>query len=318
MQTSNQAALKLLGKLALVLLLGCLTVAVITLCALGGKPGFEDTYESVVQRKYEKLKNIEGPKIVIIGGSNAAFGINTPLLEQATGYPVANMGMHAGFGKLFMTEVAKDHIGEGDIVILAYEYRVNSDDFEELGDVDLIMTGIDNKLEMYRTIPLKSFPLILGNVLPYLQNKLHKDYAETGIYSSASFDEQGNLILKREKVIMNYDNPEGSVQGWRMSNPEDKQEYLKEFREFVEARGASVYFSAPVLLDKAYAGTSEQLQTYTAELVAATGIPAISNPKDYLFPLEDMFDTEYHCNDNGERKRTELLINDLRTHGIIN
>jgi len=317
MQTSNKSPWKLLGKLVLVLVLGCLTVAVITLCALGGKPGFADTYESVIQRKYEKLKSIEGPKIVIIGGSNAAFGIDAPLMEQETGYPVANMGMHAGFGKLFMTEVAKDHIGEGDIVILAYEYRVNSDDFEELGDVELIMTGIDNKLEMYRAIPLKSLPLILGNVLPHLQHKLHKDYTETGIYSSASFDEQGNLILKREKVIMDYDNPEGSVQGWRMSNPDDKQEYLKKFREFVEGRGASVYFSAPVLLDKAYVGTIEQLHTYTAELVAATGIPSISDPEDYLFPLEDMFDTVYHCNENGERRRTELLINDLREAGIV-
>jgi len=317
MQTSNKSPWKLLGKLVLVLVLGCLTVAVITLCALGGKPGFADTYESVIQRKYEKLKSIEGPKIVIIGGSNAAFGIDAPLMEQETGYPVANMGMHAGFGKLFMTEVAKDHIGEGDIVILAYEYRVNSEDFEELGDVDLIMTGIDNKLEMYRAIPLKSLPLILGNVLPHLQHKLHKDYTETGIYSSASFDEQGNLILKREKVIMDYDNPEGSVQGWRMSNPDDKQEYLKKFREFVEGRGASVYFSAPVLLDKAYVGTIEQLHTYTAELVAATGIPSISDPEDYLFPLEDMFDTVYHCNENGERRRTELLINDLREAGIV-
>ena len=317
MQTSNKSAMKLLKKLALVLLLGCLTVAAITICTLGGKPGFDDTYQSAIQRKYDHLKSIDGPKIVIIGGSNACFGIDAPFMEQATGYPVANMGMHAGFGKLFMTEVAKRHIGEGDIVILAYEYRVNSEDFEELGDVDLIMTGIDNKLEMYRTIPLKSFPLILGNVLPYLQHKIHKDYTETGIYSSASFDKQGNLILKREKVIMNYNNPEGSVQGRRMSAPDDKQEYLKEFREFVEARGASVYFSAPVLLDKAYVGTSEQLQTYTAELVAATGIPSISNPEDYLFPLEDMFDTEYHCNDNGERRRTELLINDLRAHGIM-
>ena len=317
MQTSNKSPWKLLGKLVLVCFLGCLTVAVITICALGGKPGFGDTYESVIQRKYEKLKNIEGPKIVIIGGSNAAFGIDVPLMEQETGYPVANMGMHAGFGKLFMTEVAKDHIGEGDIIILAYEYRVNSDDFEELGDVELIMMGIDNKLEMYRVIPLKSFPLILGNVLPHLQKKVHRDHTETGIYSSASFDEQGNLILKREKVIMGYDNPEGSVQGFRMSNPDDKQEYLKEFREFVEGRGASVYFSAPVLLDKAYVGTAEQLHTYTSELVAATGIPSISNPEDYLFPLEDMFDTVYHCNDKGERRRTELLINDLRRAGIV-
>ena len=317
MQTSNKSAWKLLGKLVLVFFLGCLTVAAITLCTLGGRPGFSDTYQSAIQKKYEKLKNIEGPKIVIIGGSNAAFGIDVPLMEQETGYPVANMGMHAGFGKLFMTEVAKDHIGEGDIVILAYEYRVNSEDFEELGDVDLIMTGIDNKLEMYRAIPLKSMPLIIGNVLPYLRHKVHKDYTETGIYSSSSFDEQGHMILKREKVIMTYNNPEGSVQGRRMSAPDDKQEYLKNFREFVEERGASVYFSAPVLLDQAYVGTAEQLHTYTSELVAATGIPSISNPEDYLFPLEDMFDTVYHCNDKGERRRTELLINDLRAAGIV-
>jgi len=325
MQTSNKCttwtcALKLLGELALVFLLGVLVVGIITLSTLGGKSGFEDTYQSAIQRKYEKLKSIEGPKIVILGGSNAGFGFDSVLLEEETGYPVANMGLHAGFGTLFNTEIAKRYIGQGDIVILAYEYRVGSKEFENLGDVNLIMTGIDNKLEMYRELPLKSLPVILGNLLPYLQEKVHRPHTDTGAYSSASFDEFGHMILKRERFVIDYDNnveKYGTVRGKNLSKPNDQLVYLKEYKKYVEGKGASVYFTAPVLLDKAYKGTAQDLLNYAHEIETITGIPFISDPNDYLFSSDDMFDTVYHCNEKGAKRRTELFLNDLREYGIV-
>ena len=47
------------------------------------------------------------------------------------------------------------------------------------------------------------------------------------------------------------------------------------------------------------------------------GIPFISDPQDYLFPKELILDALYHCNSEGEKKRTELLIKDLERAGVI-
>ena len=322
MATSNKRVLILLGKLALILLLGVFAVGAIAVSILGGEAKFGDTYQSVIQRKYEKLKNTEGPKILVIGGSNVGFGFDAVKVEEETGWTVTNMGLHAGFGHLFNTEIAKNYIGEGDIVLLAYEYGLNSTAFEKMGEVNLIMKAIDNKLEMYREIPLKNMPEILGNLFKYAKSKAEKQTLASGIYSSASFDAEGNMIATREKyIIKDYaDNigTYGVIDGSSLVASEKELVYLKELKEFIENRGASVYFVAPVLLEDAYRGTEQNLLAYAKELERITGIQYISNPFEYVFPSEYMYDTIYHCNDKGEEKRTELVIKDLRTHGIVN
>ena len=83
---------------------------------------FYQSYQSLIQDKYRILIETNTPKIIMIAGSSSAFGLNQSMLEEATGYKVANLGLHAGFGHWFYTELAKANINEGDIVLLGYEY----------------------------------------------------------------------------------------------------------------------------------------------------------------------------------------------------
>lgn len=320
MAISKKSIVTLLLKLVAVLLAGMLLVGVIAVSIVGGEPTYDDTYQSVIQRKYEKLCNTEGQKIIVIGGSNVAFGLDAELMEEKTGRPVINMGLLAGFGNLFNSEIARSHIGPGDVVILAYEYGLTSESFERLGGVNLIMKGIDNNLDIYKEIPLKNMPEILNNIFNYAQQKAQRQKQATGVYSSEAFDEFGNMIFPRESCIIdNYEEElYGAVYGNSMLVSGDDLVYLQELREFVTDRGASVYFSAPVLLENAYQGTEEDMLNYAAEVERRTGIPFISNPYDYVFSSEFMYDTIYHCNEKGERRRTEQLIQDLQNWGIVN
>lgn len=311
----------LLLKLGLVCLLACSIFLGIALSILGGESKFSDIYGSTIQRKYEHLKNTEGPKILIIGGSNASFGIDARLLETETGYPVANMALHAGFGPLFNTEIAKKHIEEGDIVLLAHEYALAEFSMSQLADLNLIMSSIDTKLEMYTQLPLKNLMEVFGNLIEYAKYKATKTSFVYGLYSSDSFDEEGNMTFKREtSEITDYERFKrsyGEIYGDSLVPPDETILYLNDFRNYVESKGAKVYFIAPVLLENAYNGTDQQLADYVAEMEQRTGIPYITDPADYLFPMEYMFDLIYHCNGTGQYKRTSLLIEDLREYGII-
>ena len=40
--------------------------------------------------------------IVLLGGSNVAFGFDSRVLKEKTGMPVINAGLHAGLGLRFM------------------------------------------------------------------------------------------------------------------------------------------------------------------------------------------------------------------------
>lgn len=315
MGISNKKGFVLIKKLVAILLLSGLVFSAITFAILSGPATFSDTYQSVIYRKYEQLKNTEGPRIIIVGGSNAGFGIDSEYVSQKVGMPVVNMGLHAGFGPLFNTNIVKNHIQEGDIILLAHEYGLSSTALEKLGDLDLIMAGIDNHPEIYLDLPLKNYPEILGNLFSFAEYKASKKESATGVYSSASFDEKGNMILPRASfIIQNYAEKTdvyGQIKGNQLLPTDDNFEYLNNFRKFAEKKGASVYFVAPVLLKDAYVGTEQQLLDYKEGLEERTEIPYISDPNDYLFPSDYMFDTIYHCNEKGEQKRSELLANDI-------
>ena len=46
--------------------------------------------------KLHVLSATISPKVVLVGGSNLAFGIDSELISKSLGMPVVNMGLHAG------------------------------------------------------------------------------------------------------------------------------------------------------------------------------------------------------------------------------
>ena len=278
---------------------------------------FHSSYQSVIQDKFDNLINETDPKIIIIGGSSAGLGINEDLLSEKTGYPVVNLGLHAGFGCLFNTEIAKANIREGDIILLGYEYNWWEDgNFDTLG-VDLVMSGIDNKVEMYCYIPIRNWVELIGYLPKYYETKVSYTSA-TGTYSRSSFDEKGQMVLRRDFELSDYS--EEIYNYVDLSNAvisEESIEYLKRFKRYVENRNASVYFIPPPLYEKAKRSDDESFLSFAKQEEEKIGIPYISNPLDYIYPEEYIFDTIYHCSSIGAIKRTEQLALDLKEHHVI-
>lgn len=278
------------------------------------KDVFITSYQSVIQDKFRLLRETNTPKIIIVGGSGSAFGIDQQMLEEATGYKVVNLGLHAGFYHLFYTELSKENINPGDIVLLAYEYGWNDgDQFTSIG-TDLVMTGIDSHMEMYRYVPIEVWPSILGNLGQYAYTK-NTFQPASGQYSRQAFDTQtGQMIFPREYNMSEYRENIVMVDFSGLNLSSETVKYLKEYREYVEKRGAEVYFVSPPLLRETVVGNPNIVADLEEELI---GIPYISNPSDYLYPEILMADTVYHCNDAGMEERTRQLINDLNNAGIV-
>lgn len=274
----------------------------------------------MIQDKYEILVNETNPKIIIIGGSSVAFGLDSEMLGEETGYPVANMGLHAGFGGLFNTEIAKANISSGDIVLLAYEYKwcTQEDYFDTLG-VDLVMSGIDSKIEMYKYIPLKNWPEIVGYLPEYYAKKSSPPYME-GAYCRKAFNENAQMIFERTPSLSDYEEniaAYGTVEIDNIEIPDDTVQYLRKFREYCEKRGAKVYFVAPPLYYKANQSEDISYDKLIKQEEEKIGVPYISNPLEYMYPDEYIYDTIYHCSSEGEKVRTKQLITDLMRADIF-
>lgn len=297
----------------------CIAMIIITFYGIVGFPKdvFSTSYQSVIQDKFRLLKETNTPKIIIVAGSNGAFGIDQHMLEEATGYKVVNLGLHAGFRHLFYTELSKANINPGDIVLLAYEHNWDDEvQFTSIG-TDLVMTGIDSNIEMYKYMPMEVWPSILGNLGKHAYAKNTFQPAE-GQYSREAFDSQTgqmvftrnyNMSEHRENIEKNY------FSDRHLSN--ETVRYLKEYKCYVEKKGAEVYFVSPPMLREAVADdicAVANLASLEEELI---GIPYISDPLDYLYPETLMADGYYHCNDRGAEERTRQLINDLNDAGIV-
>ena len=78
-------------------------ISVITL-AVSLPAQFDQSFVGALSDKCERLYSIDEPKIVIVGGSSVAFGIDSALIEKYTDMPVVNFGMYAALGTKLMLE----------------------------------------------------------------------------------------------------------------------------------------------------------------------------------------------------------------------
>ena len=83
-------------------------------------PQYEDSYNAALVDKVARLKSINEPKIVLIGNSNVAFGYDSKLIEEATGMPVVNMGLHGGLGNKFHDDMMDYNVTPGDIYVISH------------------------------------------------------------------------------------------------------------------------------------------------------------------------------------------------------
>lgn len=264
-----------------------------------------NVYESVIQKKYNHLISEDSPKIILIGGSNLAFGIDSSILEEKSGYKVVNLGLHAGMGHKFNTEISKANVKEGDIVVLAYEYNWLEEGFRNIGG-DLVLTGVDNEISIYKHIQSQNYLDLLSAFMDYSIKKLSMNLRLSnqadGIYSSKSFDENGNMVVKiKDKAsdVSTANFKEIEIK----EITQDSIEYLQKYKNYVNKKNAEVYFTAPVcLLDMIFDeyGILDEIPTIVE---TRTGIKYISNPYDYMFEEELVLRQDF-----GQVKRVVSLV----------
>lgn len=278
---------------------------------------FHSSYQSLIQDKFRILIETNDPKIIMVSGSSSAFGLVQKDLEDASGYKVVNLGLHAGFGPLFYSELAKANINEGDIVLLGYEYGWQSPSAFDSMDLSLVMTGIDSDIKMYLHVPMSKW----GDIIAYLPTFAEKkeSYVDvTGIYSREAFDsETGQMTMARDYNIEWDAEAYGTLDITDVHISDSSISYLRKFKKYIEDRGASVYFVAPPLLKDAVVGDYSEFEKLKEQEEELIGIPYISDPVEYLYPNTLMSNSNYHCNSTGEKVRTEMLIDDLRNAGVI-
>ena len=288
---------------------------------------YSDTFYGALDEKYERLNELGDDKIVVVGGSSVAFGLDSELLERYTGMPVVNFGLYADLGTKMMLDLSLSGIKEGDVVILAPE--LDPQTLSLYFNNQSALMALDDKPSMARHLEIDDLISCLGGYWKYAQDK-HARYtgktqvALDEVYRSTYFDEYGDFdYVRPENVMKFYYDPNNKIALDAAEYGAELYEFFDYVNEYVktcQGRGATVYFSYCPMneLGLTDGSSDEAIASFEALLHDSLDCEIISVAKDYILDAGYFFDTNYHLNDTGVKVRTIRLAKDLRiTAGIM-
>ncbi|MBQ7321640.1 MAG: leucine-rich repeat protein [Clostridia bacterium] len=286
------------------------------------KPVYGQTFLGELAPKYDRLNEFDEPKVIIVGGSSVAFGLDSALLEQHVGMPVVNFGLYATLGTKIMMDLSKANVNEGDIVVLAPE--MDEQTLSLYFNAEAALQGMESNWNMLRYIPKEDRSDLVGGLYEYLTSKI-KYLREglldpAGVYNRDSFNDYGDIVYERpyNTMLLGYD-PTKSIDLTADLFDEEFIDYINEYTAYCEEQGATVYFSFCPMNASAVSpdNTQDTLFEFYSFLYETLDCEVISNVNDYIIDEDYFYDSNFHLNDSGVVLRTSLLAHDInRTRGI--
>lgn len=308
----------------------CAFVAIIGFLSLYGvichywfkTPQFSLWIHNCLEKKKIYAQSIERPKIVLLGGSNALFGVSAAQIEAETGMPSVNMAVHYGLQIDYMTENAKNILKSGDFLVMPLEYHHYSYDGEYSLVQSCYIRTYDRKyyeqLSLTRRLRhlINTTPLdLVKSVREQLKFKGVEPPAGRGVYNSGNLNANGDERSVTEPLLDRL----GREQPIPI-RPVSAKRYgfakLIEFSRWCREHGVTLLVTWPnTLWFKQYAG--DDYARYFATIghtLQLNGIRYFGDRNKSFFDKRYMYDGFYHLNTSGIKIRTSQIIKEMREH----
>lgn len=295
----------------------------------------ETNYLAATVDKHDRLRKMAGPRIVLVGGSNVAFGFESDRIEKAMGRPVANMGLAAGLGIEFMLREIEPALGDGDLVVLSLEYDhfargPSAERFSGLGfDPNVLEQMLVFRPESCRAlgwvharkIVLDRGLAIAGEIVRRGLLGVKSPSGEEGKQSArAGFNSWGDLVGHRRepaRTTPEVVNKLPLVADARSFPNSGALAAIEGFVDRAGRRGVRVVFSFTPKPVRTIERENELAERLAEALRRIPGLTVLDSPRDHAYPPEQFFDTANHLTAAGAAERTRRLIEALERHERI-
>lgn len=299
-----------------VFLIKCLVMLalIVLFCFVIVMPQYLLNYQASLIDKNERLCSIDEAKIVLVGNSNWAFGVDLQKLEEAMGMPVVNMGMHGGIGNPFNEQAAVQNIYEGDIVIISYS---NFADGDIIKNPELAWITIENHPALWKYIRLKDWPSMIKAYPTYLKDCL--DLWSQGIgnmdsgteYSRLQFNEYGDNIYDRPALVIS---DEELAEAHIPEIGDETIDRLNKLNQTLQEKGATLLVTPYPTPVTSYTPPVEEYVAFSDQIEERLDFPLIGRYEDYRMDKNLFYNTYLHLNNEGKQLRTQMLIDDLQEY----
>lgn len=268
--------------------------------------------------KESLLRTQASPRLIFIGGSSMAFGVNSATIAEACGRHPVNMGLHAALGLKFMLKQSSPYIRSNDWIIVAPEYQQF---VRASGQSEMLMNMLEANPRAARLLTREQWTTAMdvgfiqrfGKMTRAVLGRPGRFFRKNTIVSSSrlyyrrqGFNANGDVVAH-----LNAKSKGLREREFRFTH-RDELVYetiadLNRFGEDAAARGAKVFFSHPPLPGEVFEQNRRVIHQLDASIKERLKIPQLDSADELVYPTEDFFDTWYHLAKTGVEKRTRFL-----------
>lgn len=281
----------------------------------------EESYVSGIIQKHKRLDSLTGSRIIIAGGSNCAFGIDSKAIEDSFHLPVINLALHAGLGLDFVLGELKSVIKEDDIVFISPEYYADGGRYSLLKTAAYYYPEADQYFphtfsKDWTNFVESRFDQIKTNkgfLISMIKTRITGAKPPASVYSGTSFNMYGDVVAHlnadappslNDKTILTYTYWDGIGK-------------LNMLEKYAAVKKARLFFLFPAYAKSAYVLNKETLERYQTDVQKGLHIPVLNTVEDFVYDDSDFFDTVYHLRKGSREKRTGKLIAIIEAHPEI-
>ena len=286
------------------------------------KQDLATSYTAAIIDKYARLQSLKSPKIVLIAGSNFAYGINSKLIEDSLKKPVVNMALHYDYGTEFMINQVSPELHKGDVVIMGFEYIISSrgnmsekilmskyfPKAKEWFEYDDIFQMIGENAQ----VRVAAFKKMLERIIKNSDISRSIDDT-TSVFFRGAINQYGDLVS-------HYNNPPMTTIPRAIIN--DKVSFEKviinmnAFKAKMDKIGVKVYYTYPPYAESSYNFDAEIIKKIENQIVKDSKVTILGKPTDFVYPDSLCQDMVYHLTQKGAEIRTQKLIELLKKQGF--
>ena len=262
---------------------------------------------AAIDKRARAQNTVGRARILVVGGSSAAFGVDSKMIEQTVGRPVVNLGLHGAAGALYILNVAMVEARPNDVVVLQLEYSVGSPSFQVLSYLDALVPQWSTKgdLSLLDQIRLDQ---ISGRIA---FERLVSTESAPARYRRSMFDDRGDVI-PRDPNLTSFRSPGIPLLGGQAP----LQRYVGRICRTVsrlEERGVEVVVSLPPFPRSQPTSDRKAIGRYVRSLEQClpSAVPVLHSASSVTYADQFFDDTAYHLNARGRELFSRALVAEL-------
>ena len=280
---------------------------------------YEETFVGALSDKVDRLAELEGKRIVVIGGSGVAFGQDSGLLEQELeGYSVVNFGMYAGLGSTVMLDLAEDRICEGDIVIFSPEQSDQT--LSMFFSAESMWQAADGRFDLLSNLSSTDLGAMTGQLPYFAANKFRYFHSGTapapeGIYRRDAFNAYGDISdpIRSQNIMPGGFDPDMMIDFDTSLPSREFIDRVNEFADTCRERGARFFYRfCPMNALAVTEAGWDRVDAYFVHLQEVLDCAFLGSPRSSILDARWFYDTNFHLNGAGAVVNTARMAAELK------